>query len=925
MKKIFLSILTFLTLFILNPAFAEGENYTAQKLPSGQTVIVMPVKTNPIVTINTWIKTGSINENDKNSGVAHFLEHLFFKGTEKTPPGEFDRILESKGGVTNAATSKDFTHYYITIPSKEFDKALELHADMLLNPLIPRKELEKERLVVLEEISKGKDSPTNVMYNNLFKLIYTQKEPYHPYYRPVIGSNKVIETITRDEILDFYNKWYSPQNMTTVIVGDIDPDYAIKKVSELFVNNNRVCETAIYPKTPDIQKQLKINENKDVTTGYMAIAFKAPKFKEDKDGYALDVLSTILGESRSSVLNQKLKEQKQLVYSVTVSNSTFMDDGLFVIQTSFKPENLNKVQDEIFKEIDLVKKSGITDAQVQKAINMIKTSTYYSRESISNISDELGYLTLFWGNTQYYDNYLSNIEKVKKADIIRVAKKYLDKNKSAISTVMPKEQDTGVKKISDIKPAAEPAKKLETKDGVEKYKLPNGAALIIKKNTANSIVAINIQATGGNFVEKTAGIATVAATSATKGTKKMEADEFAKVLDEKGIKLSLSSGNDTFNISLLTTTNELDSALSVLYDVVNEPLFSSYEIEKVKKLKIAGIKQTKDNALTTAVDKFKSIAFKGSIYANNSTVLQKNIPNVSKEDVIEYYNTVLEPKNLVITVVGNVDDKKIIKEMANIFKAKGQKEIQLKNIELTPFAPEENIEETIFKPDTKTAWVLVGFKTDNIYNQKDLATLKVINAILGEGMSSRLFKNLRDNQGLAYSVGSTLLQNAGDGAFIAYIGTNNKNVDVAKKGMLREIHRLKTEYVTGQELQEAKDKILGNILISLETNMDDAGLLGWYGALGYGINHLEEYKNEILNVTQSDILAVANKYFSKPYINVTIMDKAQAETQIKTQTKAQDKAKEAAQPAAKTGTNPPPAPSNKPAAVKTNTVTGKEK
>lgn len=175
MKKIFLSILTFLTVFIFNPALAEQEAYTAQKLPSGQTVIVMPVKTNPIVTINTWIKTGSINENDNNSGVAHFLEHLFFKGTEKTPPGEFDRILESKGGVTNAATSKDFTHYYITIPSKEFDKALELHADMLLNPLIPRKELEKERLVVLEEISKGKDSPTNVMYNNLFRLIYTQK------------------------------------------------------------------------------------------------------------------------------------------------------------------------------------------------------------------------------------------------------------------------------------------------------------------------------------------------------------------------------------------------------------------------------------------------------------------------------------------------------------------------------------------------------------------------------------------------------------------------------------------------------------------------------------------------------------------------------------------------------------------------------
>lgn len=919
MKKIFLSILTFLTVFIFNPALAEQEAYTAQKLPSGQTVIVMPVKTNPIVTINTWIKTGSINENDNNSGVAHFLEHLFFKGTEKTPPGEFDRILESKGGVTNAATSKDFTHYYITIPSKEFDKALELHADMLLNPLIPRKELEKERLVVLEEISKGKDSPTNVMYNNLFRLIYTQKEPYHPYFRPVIGSNKVIETISREEILDFYNKWYSPQNMTTVIVGDIDPDYAIKKVSELFVNNNRICENVIYPKTPEIQKQIRASEKKDVNTGYMAIAFKAPKFKEDKDGYALDVLSTILGESRSSILNQKLKEQKQLVYSVTVSNSTFMDDGLFVIQTSFKPDNLNKVEDEIFKEIDLIKRGGITDAQVAKAINMIKTSTYYSRESISNISDELGYLTLFWGNTWYYDNYLNNIEKVKKADIIRVAKKYFDKNKSAISTVLPKEQETGVKKISDIKPATEPAKKLEEKGGVEKFKLSNGAVLIIKKNSANSIVAINIQAIGGNFVEKTAGIATVAATSATKGTKKMEADEFAKILDEKGIKLSLSSGNDTFNINLLTTTNELNSALSVLDDIVNEPLFSSYEIEKVKKLKLAGIKQMKDNALNTAVDKFKSIAFKGSIYGNNSTVLQKNIPNVTKEEIIEYYNTVLEPKNLVITVVGNVDDKKIINEMTNIFKSREQKEIRLQDVAITPFAPKENIEETIFKPDTKTAWVLVGFKTDNIYNQKDLAVLKVINAILGEGMSSRLFKNLRDNQGLAYSVGSTLLQNAGDGAYVAYIGTNNKNVNVAKKSMLREIYRLKTEYVTGQELQEAKDKILGNILISLETNMDDAGLLGWYGALGYDINHLEDYKNEILNVTQSDILAVANKYFSKPYINVTIMDKAQTETKETVKTKsAAPAAKEIKTPAV----NAPPAPSNKPEAVKTNTVTG---
>jgi len=857
----------------------EQKDYVVQKLPTGQTVIVMPVNTNPIVTIDTWIKTGSINENDKNSGVAHFLEHLFFKGTEKTPPGEFDRILESKGGVTNAATSKDFTHYYITIPAKEFDKALELHADMLLNPMIPRKEMEKERLVVLEEISRGLDNPKNVMYNNLFKLIYTQNEPYHPYFRPVIGSKKIIETITREEILDFYNKWYSPHNMTTVIAGDIDPEYAIKKVEELFVDNNKTYTEGVYPKAPSIPKQLRIEEKKDINTGYMAIAYKVPKFKEDKDGYALDVLSTILGDSRSSILNRKLKEEKQLVYSILASDSTFMDDGLFVIQSSFKPKNLKAVEDEIFKQIDLVKKGGITNEQVAKAINMIKTSTYYSRESISNISNELGYLTLFWGNTWYYDNYLNNIEKVTKDDVIKVAKKYLDKNKCAISTVLPKKEtveEENTKEISNVIEAVKPAKLIESNKNVEKYELSNGASLIIKKNPANSIIAIDIQALGGNFLEKTPGVASIAAAGASKGTRTMDSETFAKVLDERGIKLSLSSGNDTFDISLLTTENELDYALSILNDVVNEPLFSNAEIEKVKKLRLAGLKQLKDNPLNIAVDEFKGIAFKGGVYGNNSYILKENIPNISRGDVVDYYNTLLDPKNLVITVVGNVENEKIINEMTKIFKDRkdrGQKQICLKNMAdnaAAPFIPDSNIDKTVLRNDTKTAWILVGYKTDDIYNQKDLASLKVINAILGEGMSSRLFKNLRDEQGLAYSVGSTVLQNVQDGAFIAYIGTNNKNVEIAKKGMIKEINRMKTEFVSSKELEEAKDKILGNILISLETNMDDAALLGWYGSLGYGINHLEDYKNAILSVTQSDILAAANKYFSKPYINVTV-------------------------------------------------------
>ena len=166
-------------------------DFTVQKLPNGQTLVVQEVKNNPIVTIDTWVKTGSVNENDSNSGVSHFLEHLFFKGTKLHPAGEFDKILESKGAIVNAATSKDFTHYYITIPSEHFDTAMELHSDLLLNPQIPRKELEKERKVVLEEIAKDGNTPSKMVYDNLNDMMYTT----HPYKRKVIMfQSRVQET-----------------------------------------------------------------------------------------------------------------------------------------------------------------------------------------------------------------------------------------------------------------------------------------------------------------------------------------------------------------------------------------------------------------------------------------------------------------------------------------------------------------------------------------------------------------------------------------------------------------------------------------------------------------------------------------------------------------------------------------------------------
>ncbi len=228
-------------------------NAQMYKLNNGQTVVIQEVKNNPIVTIDTWIKTGSIDEDDSNNGVAHFLEHLFFKGTTNLDPGEFDRILETKGAITNAATSKDFTHYYVTIPSKDFDLAMQLHADMMLHPLIPRNEMEKERKVVLEEISKDLNAPTRVMQENLNSMLYTN----HPYKRKVIGKSEIIETITRDQVLNFYNAHYSPSNMVTIVIGDVDSAHALERVKEVFNADYKKQTKNIYLKELPLTKQKK--------------------------------------------------------------------------------------------------------------------------------------------------------------------------------------------------------------------------------------------------------------------------------------------------------------------------------------------------------------------------------------------------------------------------------------------------------------------------------------------------------------------------------------------------------------------------------------------------------------------------------------------------------------------------------------------
>lgn len=831
------------------------------KLDNGQTVVVQEVKNNPIVTIDTWIKTGSIDEEDSNNGVAHFLEHLFFKGTKTHEPGEFDKILETKGAITNAATSKDFTHYYITIPSKDFDLAMDLHGDMILHPLIPRKEMEKERKVVLEEISKDLNSPTKIMQDNLNSMLYTT----HPYKRKVIGRSDVIETITRDQVLSFYNKNYSPSNMVTVIIGDVDANHAIEKTKEAFNAEYKKQTKTIYTKEAPLTKQQKKVEYLDTESGYMVIGFRGTPI-DDKDSYALDVLATILGDGRSSVLNQVLKEKKRIAFSVDAGNSTFRDDGIFYISANYEPSKCKIVQDTIFNEIEKIQKNGVTDDQLKLAKNIIERSTYYSRESITNIATEIGYTMALTNDIKFYDTYLDNIKNVSKEDVKKVAEKYLGINRSAVSIVLPKSaKEVPVASLTQQAPAT--AELVSENAQTQKYKLSDGATMLYTPNNVNDIIAISIYAKGGQLAEQKAGTANLTATAMMRGTKNYTSLELSQVLEDNGIKIQPSASADAFAINVLTTKDEYDKTLELLNEVVNNATFEDYEIDKVKTEKLNTIKRNKDVPLQRAIEEYRDLIYQNSPYSISSKILEKNIPNITKEDIINYYNSIFAPKNLVISINGNIDKDKTIQDLNNIFKPKEN----TKNFDFAQYnskiptvtTPRQTIQKV---PTTETAWILLGWQTNGVLNEKDYATLQVIDSLLGSGMSSRLFKDLREQEGLAYQLGSGYSPNVLRGSFLLYIGTNPQTLDKAKSGLFAEITRLKTEYVGDKELQDAKEKLLGNYVIGLETNLDKASNIGWYEASTRGYEFKDKYEKLINSVTDSDIIEIANKYFTDDYI-----------------------------------------------------------
>ncbi|MDB9303262.1 pitrilysin family protein [Nodularia spumigena CS-591/12] len=409
---------------------------TVHKLPNGLTIVAeqMPVEA---VNLSLWIKVGSAVESDAINGMAHFLEHMIFKGTERLASGEFERHIEERGAVTNAATSQDYTQYYINTAPKDFAALAPLQIDVVCNALIPDDAFERERLVVLEEIRRSEDNPRRRTFRRSMETAFE----HLPYRRPVLGPEAVISQLKAQQMRDFHRTWYHPQSITAVAVGNLPVEELIATVAEGFsvseqlTVNSQQLGVNPEPAFTEVVRREFIDES--LQQARLVMVWRVPGLGQLNDIYGLDVLAGVLGHGRTSRLVRDLREERGLVTSIGVSNMTNQLQGTFYISAKCAVENLQAVEEAIAQHIRILHTELVSEKEIARVRRRVANKFIFANETPSDRAGLYGYYQSMVGDLEPAFNYPDHIQSQEATDLMQAAKQYLSPDAYGVVVLKP--------------------------------------------------------------------------------------------------------------------------------------------------------------------------------------------------------------------------------------------------------------------------------------------------------------------------------------------------------------------------------------------------------------------------------------------------------------------------------------------------------
>jgi zinc protease len=361
--------------------------FSRSVLPNGLTVLIKEVTTTPIVAVYFWVRVGSGYEPPELNGISHFFEHMFFKGTEKRRVGEMDRVVKELGGYNNAFTGLEYTAYYVVVPREGFSVAFDLLLDAMRHSVFDPEEIERERQVILEEINRQEDTPLSKLHTTFLEEIFRGI----PYERPTLGTPESLGRIGRDEFLAFLQDYYTPNNVAIAVAGDVEKDRVLREITEATLD----WQPRGIQRHPNFTFHYGTSRERiierDLKQVYWVLGFpNLGRMGAVEDVYALDVASTILGGGRSSRLRQRLVEREGIAISVGAWAWPLDRAGIFGIEAEFPEVHHDRVREEVFEEIERMRRHPVDPVEVQKAQTMLKAEYAYANETDSDIAGTLG-------------------------------------------------------------------------------------------------------------------------------------------------------------------------------------------------------------------------------------------------------------------------------------------------------------------------------------------------------------------------------------------------------------------------------------------------------------------------------------------------------------------------------------------------------
>lgn len=871
------------------------------RLSNGLKVLLCPNHSAPVATFMQLFRVGSRDEGVGYTGSTHFLEHMMFKGTRKFDPQkglDTTELLNRIGAVSNATTWFDRTNYFEAVPAEYLEFCIKIEADRMRNLRLRESDRNAEMSVVRNELERGENSPDEAMEKEMYAIAYRE----HPYHHPTIGWRSDVEQVPMSRLKDFYDVFYWPNNCTVIIVGDFDPENALRLVHKYYgkipKSARQIPEVYTVEPPQEGERRYKVSRAGDLPRVW--VGHRTPS-SSHSDHYPLNVISHLLGGShdRGSRLYKSLIDSG-LAMDVACRHDELRDPALMIVAATLTPSSDPLVVEQvILKELSRLQEEAVSETELAPIKSANRKGSILARADQMELAFALGEAEAR-AEWRWLSQFDDKFEAVSPEDIARVAKEYFVRDNRTVGCFIPKEDEekdehgsendedddlcdqaaeshngngkaTKTPKISlaELEKILCPAKRsnrASIASQVSQEVLDNGMRVMHMSVPGTGSTAVSMYMPAGNCFEpaKKHGLADVVSDMLLRGSEGMSKEELAQSLKEMGLLEGINIQADAFAVNTAATvvSEDLGRYLSILSMVLRKPLFLNDELEKLKLEWAARIMEQKKNTGPLAMNRFYSELYpEGHLFHQIDFDLQLDELTAMETQDLKGFHQIYSPSSAIITVVGDISREKafaLVKESFGDWQGSKAPLIEVPPVSMPDSA--RRIE--INLADKSSMDILLGHPLPVKRSDPEFYALNLANLALGgDTIIARLGKVVREQHGLTYGIYSGLGDNShGSAPWSISLSVNPDNAQKALSLVSEVLENYRKKGISNEELKREASGAAGLFTVSMRSSLTIARIITRFEALGLGTAAVDLHAQRLLSVKKSEVDEVIRKY-----------------------------------------------------------------